>query len=475
MARDQHGYDKRAPKSFQYGEPKITRKALAKVGMDDPRAFTLLAPLSSSQFMGRGRDNLTPALMVTLMDMGFTSPGEIETVIQLGLSVEEVGEFQKVGIETAEDLRRAVKAKITVPVAKQFIERGVLDLNSMISMKSGAKVGAGTLTAYQKLEDFTAEDIPRLKKAKASAATVNAAVRVGVKTVEGVLSLIEAKITGDDIRILTLYSMEEALLLAKLGSGPGDAWKLVKEWRSVGVEDAEEMSLMHGALWRNGPKAVKTLMGLLPDSGDEPDWRPYKEAILAFRGSTEIEMLIEAGADTGLIDWFSTHEFEAHQRWGGKQSWQSHTLKVALAAFTPQEIRGLAGENPAANLMELWPSSFPYDHQSGGSLSGIRGTTVDRQMMLDSIEFGISFDTLLDYAAKGFKEPADAAALAAAGWGARQAEIASYGGYSLAEILAHPYNEEAQDDLNLSEIEAESTTTNHAPDPANWDWDEETS
>lgn len=474
MARDRHGYDQSAPRSFQYEEPKITRKVLAKVGLDNPRAYNLLAPRSARQFMGRGEGlALTPKLLVEYIDLGFTTAEDIETVSKLGHSTEEIIAFQEIGIETAEDLQRAKSADITLAVAKQFIERGVLDLNAMVAMKKGAKVGAGTLTAYQKLDDFKIEDITRLKKAKVSAATVNACVRVGVKTVDAVLKLVEENISGDDIRILGLYPMDDALVLAKMGHRTGDAWKLVKGWRDVGVTEADEIKLMNDRLRGDGPKAIQTLCGLLPDPPAEdddeeapgPDWRPYKDALLEFKGIAEIALLIEGGADLELVNWFAQVEFVNDRRYGGTDKFAHRMLKVALAAFTPQEIKALVEENPDRNLHALWLTAFPYVHGT----SRPRVTVIDRQRMLDSVTYNVSHDTLLGYEVVGFKA-ADAAALIARKWSSRAAHVAIYGGYSLAEILTFDPTEE---ELNLDEIEAESTT-NHAPDPADWDWDEET-
>lgn len=147
-------------------------------------------------------------------------------------------------------------------------------------------------------------------------------------------------------------------------------------------------------------------------------------------------------------------------------------LRVALSVFTPQEIKALVDEHPDVNFTKVWPSSFPYDWEKGGSLAGVRSKSVDRQRMLDAVEFNLSHDTILEYARSGFPRSADAAALAAAGWIARNAEVAAYGGYSLAEILAHPFNEEADEDLNLEEIKEESGGR-HAPNPEDWDWDDD--
>ena len=219
----------------------IARKILASAGLTTARDFAILGSDATPSTGFRSRRTITSDDLAAFIDIGFDTSDQIKELWVAGVSPEDVSEYQKLGIDSVDGIKRASAAGVTPKVAKDFQEKGVYDLNDMLAMKK-SKIGASTLKAYHRLEDFTGEDAERLKNAGASAALVNAAVSTGIKTVDAVISVAKAGVKGNDILVVSLgYTVEEAIILIKSfgGFNVGDAYKNISAWHELGVKGYE--------------------------------------------------------------------------------------------------------------------------------------------------------------------------------------------------------------------------------------------
>lgn len=442
------------------GLPQIKREDLVKLGIDSPHAYAKLARKSipSGHFRATA-SSATKEYVELLVSMGFTSPEDVMAMVEINLDYKVIEEYQQLGIETAEAIQRAVKRDITPAVAKGYIAQGVFDLDAMVTMKVSGKIGASTLAAYRSLEDFQPEDAKRLKDAGASATSVRACIKVGVKKVDDVIALTH-KLKGDDIRLAGLYSVEDAIKLSAIGRNVGDAWATVKMWRQLGIEDVDEI-LEWRVVW--DPTKVMAFAKLLEEKGRKESWKEYAKIILDRRNVELCTLLVEHDATIEQINHIAAMQFSRERH--GSREFRAGDLKHVLGVLSVEEVIEIANSNPDVCIPDLWPSSL-----RGSGFVGTAEAMADRQRLLDAVKYNISYGVLTDFSRHGFTSH-EASVLIAAEWkDASGAQLARYGGYSLEEMIA---KDETEQDLDLSEAEQEGGVKKISAVPTeNWEWND---
>ncbi len=444
----------------------IAKKTLASAGLTTARDFAILGPEAtpSTGFRGRSR-TLTPDDLAAFIDLGFDTSDQIKELWVAGVSPEDVSEYQKLGIDSSEGIKRANAAGVTPKVAKDFQEKGVYDLNDMLAMKK-SKIGASTLKAYHRLEDFTGEDAERLKNAGASAALVNAAVSTGIKTVDAVISVAKAGVKGNDILVVSLgYTVEEAIILIKSfgGFNVGDAYKNISAWHELGVKGYEALVEMKDSrLGLEDAYRLKAAVGA--------GWQEWTEATKIDRRMATV--LAEAGASLELALWiikFQGESIKSSRRYSD-DSWGYRQLEVAFKnGYTPDEIRAYSEKYPYAP--SVFPDSEPTEKSDGRSYRA-PAIPMDRALLDDALRIAMSYDSLLGYVQAGATGADQADELRRLGWTYYDFDRVLQAGFTYEDALASPLVAPAEEEINVDEVAESDASRTTAPSPEDWDWDD---